>query len=62
MVRISKLLILSCDDDTLILHANSGRGSPQCRNNYMLFIFLLIRLFSLRMQFAFNNAMLIVEQ
>jgi hypothetical protein len=37
------LLTLFCDDDTLILHANSGRGLPQCWNNYMLFIFSLIR-------------------
>ena len=39
---------MSCDDDTLILHANSRRGLPQCCNNYTLFIFLLICSFSSR--------------
>jgi hypothetical protein len=42
MVRTRTLFTTFCDDDTLILHANSGRGSPQCRNNYTLFIFSLI--------------------
>jgi hypothetical protein len=47
-----------CDDDTLILHANSRRGLPQCWNNYTLFIFSLISITHLSMQPTVYSALL----
>jgi hypothetical protein len=47
-----------CDDDTLILHANSRRGLPQCWNNYTLFIFSLISIIHLSMQPPVYSALL----
>jgi hypothetical protein len=48
-----------CDDDTLILHANSRRGLPQCWNNYTLFIFSLISTTHLPLQPTVHSALLI---